>query len=327
MEIKNPRQLLVLVLLATIVSCTDSIDKDREKIVQAQNELTHQNCQNAITILNTIDDRKSSSRWYQTMASAQSCLSPFSEISFFSNNIDKINVTPISNLGKSVASFDISGDMKSTDDLNYTSLRDAVMILSHAGGPVSPNYESRNKIWSEEDNNNMSLQAIYLTLAALGMYMNYYGNGGKTDGGKGGGSASNTCYLDYTVDLSTHPVVYAALHLSTTPCTAEGEGHSDLPSGAATTLTRACEGISLVNTLFDSLRALPSVPQDSGELRSIDDELELIINTCKTTLEAIPIDSKICSSTSIKECEAIGRDHPERIEQYFALVFENIHGG
>ena len=323
-----------------IVSCTDAIDKDREKFIQAQDELTDRNCQKAITILETMENRQNNIRWYQTMASAQSCFSSFSEISFFADSVDRVDISPISDLGKSLASFDISDDMESTDDQDYTSLRDAIGTLIDAGKPKSPKYKDRGDIWPKKDNDNISLQAIYLTLAALGMYMNYYGNGQETDGGKGGGPGLNKCYLDYgTFDPINDPIdrqiIYTALSVpgnTMGPCAIGESGHPDLPrspSGptlSGTTLTRACEGITLVNTLFDSLRAIP-VPEDSGEIGGIGKVLGTIITSCDTALTAASIDSKICSSTSLKECEDIGKANPERIEQYFALVFENIHGG
>ena len=302
------------------------------EIIRAQNELTNENCQSAIDILDAIEGEKSA-RWYQTKASAQACFSTFREISFFVSGIKNIAASS-NDFGRSFASFDISSDMQASDDLNYTALLDAIETLQTAGDPTTLDFTGRSAIWEEEENTNMTLQAGYAGVAALGMYMNYYGNVNE-DGEKGGGTGSNNCYLDYSNTFAL--AALAGLGTNASPCTGSGSGHPDLtPTGGGLltgdTLTRACQGLVLFNSLFDFISNIP-VPSDSGDLSQIDDIIGLRMTECESalanlgTLLGTTVDDRICTTTSIAECENIGTAEPERIEQYFVVTFEFLHRG
>ena len=127
-------------------------------------------------------------------------------------------------LGDLCPSFDLSYEMTAPDDVDYTSLMDAINTLLNAGNPDEATFSGRSAVWTEDENINMSLQASYAVIAALGMYMNYYGNVDNS-GEKGNGTNySSSCYLSYT-----DTVVIAALTAGqTSPC--GGEEAMDIPT-------------------------------------------------------------------------------------------------
>ena len=327
---KSTCHLLPICSLLIAISCA-KMDENRALIIRAQNELSKENCQAALDILNEVEGEKNA-RWYQTKASANTCFSNFREISFFSSGVKNIiaNVSQPERLGQSLASFNLSADMTTADDSDYISLINAITTLRMAGNPDTHDFDGRSEIWQEDENINMTLQASYLMVAALGMYMQYFGNS-NAEGMKGEGSGSNNCYLNYTDSLAL--ITLGTLGSNATiPCTGSGSGHPDLsPANAGDPLSgdilvRACQGIVLLNSLLDSIAHIP-VPSDSGELAVVDDVLEDRQEYCNTFLSGLSLDTQICETTSQDECEQIGTMNPERIEQYFVVSFEFIHRG
>ncbi|MCY4644958.1 MAG: hypothetical protein OXB88_10100 [Bacteriovoracales bacterium] len=326
MGFKRTRQLKNLSLVFLFVaSCSEGIG-DRGKIISAQEELTGGNCENAVRILEGIADGSREARWYQTMASAEACSGSFQEPNFFTSGIKDLNVA---NLGRFLPAISSSSNMTAQDDVDYTSLLQAIRTLKNAGHTDSSDagftLDRHSEIWGAQKSVDMILQATYMTVAALGMYMRYYGNGDAT-GAKGGGSGSNTCYLDYTDTVSLAGLAVTPSVAS--PCVGGGSGHSDLTPDFGTlsgeTLRRACEGVTLFNMLF-AFTAFVVTPDDSGELSRVDETLQVRIDACKalvgTTAEAI------CSTLSQDQCESIGQNNATDLERYFASTFEPFHRG
>ena len=317
-------------LLPLLFSCDESADGYMDKIIRAQEKLTDENCDEAIDILEDIDSESRDARWHQTMASATACSGSFREISFFVSGIKELNA---SSLGASLSSLTLSSDMTTRDDTDYTSLLTAVRALKNAGNPDSSDVnftlDRHRDIWGTQRSTDMILQATYMVIAALGMYMSYYGDA-NSDGDKGGGSGSNNCYLNY-VDTAAL-LLLGTLGSATTPCTGGGSGHPDLtPSSggvAGETLTRACEGITLFNMLFAFLASI-SIPSDSGDLGSVNNTLSPLIAACESAIEAAlgSGNEAICRTTSQSECESIGTSDSSRIEYFFLTTFESLHTG
>ena len=308
-------------------SCAEVGDQDNLEIIRAHNALTEKNCQEAIDILNAADDQANNVMWHQAMAAAQACRGGFSEITFFAKDVRGIKAAQALDVGSSLASFSTSSSMMAVDDPHFTFLRDAVKTLAMAGDTSYPRYEDRGKVWSKEENNNLTLQLSYMTVTALGMFMSYYGNVDPAQNGhKGSGNSGNDCYLKYT-DTFAVALVTAAENgvqgvVSITPCRASSEGHPELVSLAtAAQKTRACEGVVLLNTLLDSLEPIP-LPDDSGEFGNIDNTLSNVVEKCRSNSNFSDDDKLICTTTLQSECEAI---EARWIQLYFAIFFESIH--
>ena len=309
------------------------------EIVRAQNHLSIRNCQTALKILKKIDGKKSA-RWYQTKASAEACSSPFSEVSFFTNGVQQFSANQ-QNFGRSLAGLDISSEKdEGPEDSDFVAIFTSVQTLLNAGKPKTPNFKGRSKIWDKEENIRMSMQGAYVNLAALGMYMNYYGNVDEK-GNKGEGEGANGCYLDYTSPYIVNILIPAQANLIK-PCASGGSGHPDLPSPIeGTTLTRACRGIVMVNALLDFIDNV-ELPDDSGELNSLinllrgrllggadsntDGECKKRIGELNTNL-GTNYDNQICSTTSVKECEELGTMDSSLVELHFFVTFEFLHRG
>ena len=320
--------------------------EDKDKIIQAQNLLTNGNCQLAIDILKSVKGVKTS-RWYQTRASAQACFSKFTEVSFFNDSIRNIvtDTSKLGEFGRSLSSLELSSAMQSADDKDFISLYEAVDIIKEAGDPATLDFKGREKVWTEKENTRMSLQAGYMNVTSLGMYMNYHGDADK-DGYKGGGNG-NSCYLDYYhLHRAPYDVIASAivtfLGSNTNSCVpGSSSGSEDLIGGlTGDKLKHACEGVVSINTLLDTISYV-ILPEDSGELGGVVDILrgqllgesgngicvQLISLINRSTNPSSNLNERICSTTSFNECVQIGEDDPVAIELYFLSTFEYLHEG
>lgn len=299
--------LLVFFVLLTLAACDDSqSEEDDNEITQALIELSDGNCQSALNILDAMTNMETNARWHQTKASAQACFTDFNEITFFSVDADLIDTTSLTTLGRSFPILSTSDDMTTATDVQFTSLYDAVTTLISAGSPTTNNFAGRGEVFNTFDNTNITLQALYFSIGNVGQYMRYYGNADAT-GTKGAGGGGNGCYMDYT-DGTAAAIIIAQ---TTGSCGGAGDAHPDM------TDTRACNGIVLINTIFNALQNI-DVPSDSGSTSDIDDTINSLITTCQGAIAP----NDICTVVDQATCEAQGN---AIIQQYFAAVMEQMH--
>lgn len=296
----------LLLIIFLFSSCSDVIDGDTEEILQAHIEITNGNCQAAIDILDAMSDITTNAQWHIAKASAQACFSTFREPTFFKSDINSIDTTSLTTLGRSFAAMTTSDDTTTATDIDYTGLYDGLTTLISAGGVATNTFASRGAVFTSNENQNISLQATYLGVAALGAYMRFFGNGDST-GQKGAGGQGNNCYMDYTDGTAA-----GFLGASTGSCVGAGSAHADM------TDTLACNGVVIVNSVFNLLQNI-SVPTDSGSLSNIDDTINTIITTCQGSITG---SNAICTIVDQDLCEAEGNT---QIQRYYTLVMEQIH--
>ncbi len=296
--------------LLFFISCADISEEQKEDILTAQLFLTDGQCQDALNILDAMTDITTNARWYQTYASAQACFTSFNEITFFGTDIDTLDTTDDETSFRSMALFSTSDDMTSATDIDYANLYAAVNTLISAGGVTIYDWADRQEVFSSSDNTNISMQALYMVLAALGEYFFHFGNANTTTGAKGGGGAGNNCYMNYTAVAAL-----AAVGGGTSgTCVGGGSGHADM------TTALACNGIVLMNTMINIIPAISSsLPTDTGSLSDLDDNFAAFVTACNT---ALGVNNAVCTIVNQADCEALNTDY---IETYMAALFENGH--
>lgn len=299
----------ILVLLASIIfyGCSDVIDEDEATITSALIALTDGNCSEAISILESMSDVTTNARWHQTYASAQACFTSFTEITFFDSDVDLIDSTSLTTLGRSLPQFSTSDDMTTATDTDYVQLYGGVTTLISAGGVSTNTFASRAAVFDDDDNQNITLQALYFSIANLGQYFRFFGNADAT-GTKGSGGSGNGCYMDYTDGAAAAAIGGA----STGSCAGAGDAHPDMTDALA------CNGVVLLNTVFNTLQNI-DIPDDSGDLSEVDDTISALITACQGALGG---SNAICTMVDQDLCEAEGN---AIIQRYFALVVEQIH--
>ena len=254
----------------------------RDLVFRAHELLSSDECERALNILDDVDEEERTARWYQTRASAQACRSSFREPDFFDSGIREIvaetfsagDLSGLGSLGRSLAGFEISPkgfvsdstvSPATVDDSEYSALMESISTLLNAGNPETPNFEGREEVFGEgsKANINIALQATYVTIATLGMFMNYFGNAADEDddsvspavaaGSKGEGEGSNVCYVAYNDPFVTQILVgwsgQSCVNLG--PCVTTDLGHPDLDLTTPAGLERACEGVIHFNGLIN----------------------------------------------------------------------------
>ncbi len=304
---KLAKLFIFLIFSLAFISCSEVQDEDDEAIRSALIALSEGECQEAITILDGMSNTETNARWYQTRASAQACFTSFNEITFFASDVDLIDTTNLTTLGRSFPLFSTSDDMTVAGDSEFVNLHQAVNILISAGNVEEFSYASRATVFTSNENANISMQALYFSAGNLGHYMRFFGNANPTTGAKGGGAGGNGCYMDYTDGVAA-VIIGGAL---TGSCLGAGDAHPDM------TDARACNGIVLINTIFNTLQNI-DIPDDSGSLSSVDDTINTLITTCQGTL----VPNRICTVVNQDLCEAEGN---ALIQRYFALIMEQLH--
>lgn len=322
------RFLIIILALTMLFSCGKNADqKTADAVLSANIALSQGNCQDAITVLEENGRVNTNSAYLKTLASAYACRAGYSTLTFFSTDISK-TVTPAP-LGGTTTYSTSSAAVASTlqADQSYQDLRTAINILLYAGGISSttePTTAERKKHFSDTEVADIDSQLLYMVLVQLGRYAYFYGDSSAT-GVKGSGPKSNTCFTSY---LNAHAAIQGVLSTSGGTCTnitTTASGHTQLVEGitAATRKTRLCEGVVLMNNVYELLpnviASIFSNPADqvlvNAALTTVAGAKTAMTNTdSNTATVAVTLNQTNCEDDSLVLVSAI--------EGYFALMFE-----
>lgn len=317
---------LIAVLLLSFSCGKDKEQEVKDAILSANIYLSTKQCQPAIDLLESMGRQNQNARYLKTLSSAYACRAGYSTVSFFGDDIKK-TVTP-SPLG-GVTTYNTSVTTSTaplTDDLNFRDLQTAIDILLYAGGiPTTsePTSVLRDRYFNANQAGDINTQLVFMMLVQTGKFMKVYADADAT-GTKGGGSAGNNCFTDYS--NLTVGLVQAALAAQQGACTVATSSHSQLKSSNLTVAERRkrlCEGVVLINGVLD---ILPSVVASVGgsELNGISG-LTTDIETGKTALRtAFPAIGSILTVLSQKNCETDPAITTETIESYYAVIVEAL---
>lgn len=320
------KKLLILTLIFALFSCGKSKDeKVNDSIDRANTLLTSRKCSEAISILEGLGRQTNNARYIVALASAYACRAEYSSITFFASDVTKTS-SDDSILGGLTLYTTSSQDVESPfyTDPFVQDLQTAIDVLLYAGGGISstsePTYARRAAIYGE-DAGDVNSFAMYLILTQLGKYLRYYGDG-DDDGLKGGGSLSNTCLSDYeNVPLAVETAITTAGE--TGSCVTTNGGHSELADGvaAATRRQRLCQGVVLINNLFELLPFVlaDAAGTDLDDISAVTDE----IDDAKDALEVlVPGIGSVMTVQSQSNCETDTNISMADIESYFAAIME-----
>lgn len=320
------KRLFIITLMLLLFSCGKSADEKKESAILSANiSLSKGNCQEAINVLEDYGRQNSDARYLKTLASAYACRARYSVVTFFASDI-ALSATPAPFGGAarySTSQATVTGTF--ANDSRFTDLQEAIDLLLYAGGLASttePLASERANYFSASDAADINSQLVFMMLAQLGKYMQFYADAGTT-GEKGSGALANVCFSDYS---NVPPAISAALSGYTGACTVTNSPHPQLNSAllsAAVRRSRMCQGVILLNGVLD---LLPSVIASAGggDLTTIA-ALTTDINAFKAALiTAYPAVGTVSTVISQSNCETDVAITDATLESYFAIIFEAI---
>jgi hypothetical protein len=170
------------------------------------------------------------------------------------------------------------------------------------------------------------MQAIYMTIIALGKFVALYGNASTADGSKGGGALGNLCFMDYNNAKAGNMITGVGTG-GTCNVTNSGSAFIDLVGDNTTARRRLCQGIVLYNNLLDILSNI-TLPA-SAELGDLDD-IDNVMTTIYDAAELVesgtpPATSAVSTIRNIlnqAECEDSANVSDAELEIFYATMME-----
>ena len=307
----------ILVALLLMVSCSRSNREEYEMSLRHVRQLlTERRCDEALRItdeLNSSGNRSSDPSYLYLRSSSFACRGNYDDLNFFTENFNRLNDINNDSFHFVLASF--YNAQNNPDSREYENLASAIDTLLFPGDITRVSFESRLELFGDRIAHNFNTQILYMLLTKLGRYSRHYGNMGLNDDNqlvKGLGDQGNTCFVDYT---TTGTQVLRDVSLSNdNPCGGNSDGHPDMQESAENRTRIMCEGITMINTLFEIVNAtVPRIvnSRDADNLNNINQEL------CTNEFG----NALICSVQTPSLCE----DMPlEFIESFILLYFESL---
>lgn len=316
------RYLSVILSLFILISCARKSDEETAVAIdKAQAYLTSNRCQEAIDVLEAGGLETDDPIYVQVYASSYACLSGFSEIIFFADDISLVDSSSSTAFFQSITKFSTS-DETTVDSASYTNLLHAINIILSSGGGSSPSQIARTNLYGSRKAGDIGTQGLYMLIAQLGKYLHLYGNVDST-GVKGTGTAGSTCFVQY--DDATAQSAVTALP-ATNACDVGDAGHPELSLAAsdlAKTKSRMCEGLMIVSNLSDILGNIVLSDADSlGDLKDVKD----LVNGYTSAFSSSPDPDYVAliNTTKQSDCETYVSTPAKfaKLQQMFVALFE-----
>ncbi len=321
------RSVLILSILILFYSCAKSpADEVDEAIDIALTYLSDDKCDEAIDILEDVGRDKTNPIYLQVLASAYACRAGYNEVVFLDTDIAKINSA---DLMKSLTTLTLSNDHAADSD-SYLDLREALEVVLYVDSN-QPSQVKREAKYGPRKAGDMGVQALFLSFAQLGKFLQFYGNVDAA-GVKGQGAVStdeqgataSTCFVGYTEAQSLAFVVGGGGGA----CLNGTSSHPDMLFAPAATLIitkrRMCEGLMLITNIVDILDNL-TLPTDTsmGDLSNVKTSIDTSISTITTNFPTL---ATLLGTTSQTTCETLVATAPtsefDNLQFLYALIFE-----
>ena len=319
------RSALILSILILFYSCAKSpADEVDEAIDIALDYLSYDKCDKAIDVLEGVGRDKTNPIYLQVLSSAYACRAGYDERVFLDTDIAKI---ASADLMKSLTTLTLSND-HAADSASYLDLREALEVVLYVDSN-QPSQVKREAKYGPRKAGDMGVQALFLSFAQLGKFLQFYGNVDAL-GIKGAGAVStdeqgataSTCFVGYTEAQSLAFLVGGGGG----SCTGGTSSHPDMLFAPAATLTitqrRMCEGLMLVTNIVDILNNL-TLPNDAsmGDLSNVKTS---IVTSISTIITNFPTLATLLGTTSQTTCETLVATAPEfdNLQFLYALIFE-----
>lgn len=263
--------LLFSILSILLFSCGKvADDKFDDAILEANFLLSDRKCSEAIAVLEKVGSASSTnSLFLQVYASAYACAAGYSDLDFFSEASTKLT-SGATDFLNSLATFDYSAAESTVESSAFQNMLEGIEVLTAGGGNTNANHTGREAIFGESGTQSLNLQALFMTVQAIGQYVHFYGDADATTGVK------TRCLYTYTTAVAQAAVGAGPV----TSCSA-GSGYVGGNAGTgADAIRRACQGIVLYNQMIDLLlnTALTNA-DDYGDLDLVYANIETAYNT------------------------------------------------
>ena len=310
------RSLLILWFLILFCSCAKKPSEEvAEAIDIALTYLSDNKCEDAIEILEDVDNDSDDAVYLQVLSSAYACKAGYSDISFIEDDIEAID-TDYLFASLSILSLSTETEVESDD---FESMGYAINLLLNVDS-AQPSQVNREALFGTRKGGDVGFQLLLMSITQLGKYLHFYGDVGAT-GAKGGGSGTNTCFVEYTYGPANTFVDNAGGVCDTVVA---GDGHPDLSFADLTVARRRmCQGLMLITNIMDILENM-TLPTNSS-VASLSDIASSVatLKSSVTTLD--PALSTLIETTSQDECEdLVNNDVNEwnNLQYIFAIVFD-----
>lgn len=307
-----------------ISSCGKSTEKEvADAVLSANILLSTSQCQPAIDLLEAIGNQPKNAKYLKTLSTAYACRAGYSSTVFFGTDIAKTAMpSPLGGVTLYTTST-ATTTSPLANDTKYKDLLNAINILLYAGGSAST-VESgaleRAKYFNANEQSDINTQLAFMMLVQLGKFIKVYADADAT-GAKGGGSAGNNCFTNY----STTPALIQTYVTAVLPgaCDSVSSSHPELEVGATNRKARLCQGVVLMNNILDILPAILASAA-GGSLSDIS-SVTTLINTQKTELTTrYPAIGATATVLSQANCETEAAITEDTLAAYYAVVFEGL---
>ena len=297
-----------LLFVSLFLSCAKNTErKVAEAIDIAQTYLSDEKCDEAIKVLEDVGRQNDDAIYLQVLASAYACRGGFRTVEFIANDVPDVNAV---NLFRSVSILSNSAETEADSDA-YNDLKTSLSILQQ-----TDKQDNRTAKFGSRKAGDMGVQILLLSFVQLGKYLHYYGNVNPTTGAKGGGSNTNSCFINYT-----HPAAIAIITdpgVDTGSCSTNNDGHPEMTG--AELKRRLCEGSTLIANLIDVITKVDL--SGSSELSSLSGIVSTVnqYRADATTYGVV----HLLDLTSQTACETLLNSSTEmnNMQSYFAALFE-----
>lgn len=306
------RNFLILFIILFFSACAQNPqEKLAEAIDRALTHLSAGECDAAIDVLEDSGHDGNDGIYVQILASAHACKAGFNEVQFISEDLANINTTSAATILKSLTVMTLSTET-AADSEDYVSIKTGINTILNTTTTVGQ--VARATKFGTRKAGDLGVQGIILNVVNLGKFLHYYGNVNAT-GVKGGGSGSNSCFLNYN-----DPRAQALTGVSTGACSADNDGSTDLDQTTAAGRRRICEGVMTLTNTIDILDNLDL--SNSSTLSKLED-ISAQVNTFKTAATAAGLGT-IVNMTKQSDCETYLQTPAQLLdmEYFYALVFE-----
>lgn len=316
---------LIAVLLLSFSCGKSTEDEIKDNIDSANILLSTRQCQSAIDLLEGMGRQNKNAHYLKALSSAYACRAGYSTTVFFGTDIEKTATPgPLGGI-TTYSTSTVASTSPLTDDLKFRDLQTAIDILLYAGGisaTTEPTSIARASYFTASQAGDINAQLVYMMLVQAGKFMKVYADA-DASGVKGGGSAGNNCFTDYS---NADDDVKDLVPLLPGACKVLNDPHPQLDSSLMTVTERRkrlCEGVVLFNGILD---LLPSIILSAGG-GDLDDIANVtgIIETAKDTLETVyPAVGTVLNVLSQTNCETDPAITTGTLEAYYVGVFETL---
>lgn len=293
-------QYLIYFLSSFLLFSCGASDEEKVEVAieRAKRFLSTNDCTKALEVLNEVGYQSKNVSFLSVYSASYACKAGFNEPTFFGTDLTKLGTVSQVGLFGALSTFSTS-NMTSPTSTSFTALQTAIDTLLYSGELVESSHANRLTVFTGGEASNLGIQALYMIMAQMGQFLKYYGDADSA-GVKAGGSATNTCIIEYPV-ANTFAIAAITGAAETGACTnAANSGHASMEANAtaAQRKTRMCHFVVLFNNFVD---IIANVSFTGGQTGALGDMTAIFDALCSGDSNGTP--SVICGLQTQSVCE------------------------